>query len=415
MAGTLARVRWAMGQTLLPEHLRAQEESLIADSTARFRAYGLPAYGIGSLKWSDTLLSEGILSVQSMTMIMHSGLLLDVPANAVISPFNLNAPGAASVTVYCHVTRTEASDTTDLARPDLQEETKIDKQVWQLALSSEQNHPYAVETMKLAVFTKDPEGIFRPNPDYIPPLLQVGTSPFLRAQLDELAQTIQMFEHRLAQDADRSLSGSSLFSAKQCLKASYRFRRCLANVCHQVHYHPYFLYEAMKDFYSEACFYRGAMPVDIARPYDHDRLADSFNRVLVPLREQMLLARTSSPYVPFELSDGVYRAELPPEIRDAKEVYLLVQKQKVGESFSFENVKIASMSRLSTTYKLALHGIPMREADRPMIANSFGAEVEFFQIVEGEEWDHALHELSVAFYYSPRVENMKFYVYWRLG
>jgi len=45
MTDKLARVRWEMGQTLLPENFLAQEESLIADTILRFRMSGLPAYG----------------------------------------------------------------------------------------------------------------------------------------------------------------------------------------------------------------------------------------------------------------------------------------------------------------------------------------------------------------------------------
>ena len=52
----LARVNWRMGQTLLPEHFGAQEQSLLADIATRFGLLGLPLYGIGRLTWNESLL-----------------------------------------------------------------------------------------------------------------------------------------------------------------------------------------------------------------------------------------------------------------------------------------------------------------------------------------------------------------------
>ena len=60
MTGKLARVRWKMGQALLPEHFVAQEEALLAHSQLRSKIGGLPSYGFASLRWNDSLLSEGV-------------------------------------------------------------------------------------------------------------------------------------------------------------------------------------------------------------------------------------------------------------------------------------------------------------------------------------------------------------------
>ena len=47
----LAPVKWEMGQPLLPQHLHAQEESLLADTSLRFQMSGLPSFGICRLNW----------------------------------------------------------------------------------------------------------------------------------------------------------------------------------------------------------------------------------------------------------------------------------------------------------------------------------------------------------------------------
>ncbi len=58
----LARVRWQVGQTLLPEHFRAQDEALSSESRLHAELSGLPRIGIASLAWSEVLLAEGSLS-----------------------------------------------------------------------------------------------------------------------------------------------------------------------------------------------------------------------------------------------------------------------------------------------------------------------------------------------------------------
>ena len=413
MTSKLSRVRWQMGQTLLPEHLQAQEEALAADTITRFRMSGIPAYGIAGLKWNEALISEGIFSIQAITLVMPSGLLLDVPGNAVVSPFNLNIPGTITVPVYCHVMDNVPSGKDVEESRALQVEGGILRIVHPLVLSSEQSHAGAFETIKLAEFEKDPEGVWELGRGFIPPLLQVGISPFLMAELDAFAEALELFRYNLALDAASYLSGSGLFRVEQCLKSVYGIQRFFANLRSQVHVHPYYVYEALKDFYIEVCFYKNTVPEHIASPYNHDQLFTCFQEILGPLKEQMKLAEAESPYLPFQFKDGLYQIQLPPEMRAAQEVYLLVQKSRVSKVVSLEDLKLASFSRLPLVHRLALQGIPLEKVDQPSFQHSFGPEVDFFRIIEGEEWDRALSELSLAFYDHPQLKDMEFYVYRR--
>src|SRR5436190_204564 len=83
----------------------------------------------------------------------------------------------------------------------------------------------------LAEFEKNIEGAWSLIEEFVPPLLQVGTSPFLGRMLDRLSKTIQMFHEKLREDIAASyLGGEGLFSAKTCLKGIYAIERVLANV-----------------------------------------------------------------------------------------------------------------------------------------------------------------------------------------
>jgi type VI secretion system protein ImpJ len=78
-----------------------------------------------------------------------------------------------------------------------------------------------------------------------------------------------------------------------------------------------------------------------------------------------------------------------------------------------KDLKLACLSRLPLVHRLALQGVGLKKVDQPSFQHSFGPEVDFFRVVEGEEWDHALRELSLAFYDHPQLKDMDFYIYRR--
>ena len=413
MNDKLARVSWKMGQTLLPEHLLAQEDSLLADTVLRFRMQGLPSYGIGNLILNETLLGEGIFSIQEMTLIMASGLLLNVPGNAEVSPFNLNLPGTTRVSLYLHIFNNITTAANTPGGWGEEAEVRIPRVMCPLVISSEQDYPNALATLKLAEFKKSPQGAWQVSQEYIPPLLQVGTSPFLRSEIDALGEALALFQYNLYMDAVSYLSGDSLSSVKQCLKSVFRAQRLLANLGSQVHLHPFFLYEELNTLYTEVCFYRNTKPENVTSPYNHDQLS-SLNNIIRLLDKQMQLVSSLPPYLPFELIDNIYRVKLPDEIRQATNVYVLAQKEGVVTQLDISGLKLASLSRLPIVHKMALQGIPFKRVEHPSFQHSFGAEVEFYLIKEGEEWDHALNESTVVFYSRPELKEAAFYIFWRI-
>ena len=403
-----------MGQALLPGHLSALEESALEDSTIRFRIHGLPYYGLAALRWNEALLSEGVLSLEAMTLILPSGLLLELKGNAQISPLNLNVAGVTLLPVYLHVRgATENAAWNDNERPTFEREG-VTYWMWSLKLSIEQESPDTLESFRLAEFEKRPDGVWALAPNYIPPLLSIGTLPFLKAGLSELSQRLDSYLYQLNQEISAIyLSGEDLGNAKQCLKSIIHLQRFLGNLNAQIHIHPYYLYEALKHFYVDLCFYHNSTPLFATAAYHHDQLSEVFGHVFEPLTEELTLSKSRSPYVPLNAVDGIVQANLPASIRDAEEVYLLVQKKKITESVDISRLKIAAVSRIPVVHKFYLQGIGHKRLDRPPFQHSFGAEVDIFQLNGGEEWDHALKELTVGFYEIPELSDEKFFLYWR--
>lgn len=415
MADHLARIDWKMGQTLLPEHFFAQEQALISDVAARLALLGLPMHGIGHLSWNDAILDQGILSIAKMSAVLPIGHYIQIPGNARASSFNLNATGATRALIYLHLT-SDRLPCEDGSR-DGPDGERLERYAHQLVLSTEQVQRNAIYTMKLAEFRKSVGGSWTLSPSYVPPLLQVGTSPFLEPLLFQLTRSLTVFQEKLQEEIAASyLGGEGLAGAKTCLKATYVFQRLLVNLSMQVHVHPYQLYEALKVFYAEVCVYQNRTPEDITSAYRHDDLARTLGRAAEPLLEHLQLQRGKAPYAPFEQRDGLFLlAELPDEARQASDVFLLIQKPRIGDTVPIEALKLAARSRVAAVHKLSLVGIPLRRIARPPFQHEFGSEVEFFQLGLGEEWDLALREGALAFYETPGVASAKAFLYWRRG
>lgn len=402
-----------MGQSLLPEHLVALEGSVLAEARQRFGLSSMPGYGIGRLQWNESLIKDGILSLVALSLVLPSGLLLNIPENAQAQPLNMNNAGKTRVPVYLHVLSPANND----SRRSAGETDAMERLFYQLALSSEQSFDNAIYTIKFAEFQKSGEGLWGLCEDYIPPLLQVGTSPFLMDTVNYLAQLLEVFHFQLSQEISaKYLSGENLFIAKQCLQEVYKLKHFFGNLKAEIHYHPYQLYEAMKIFYITLCLYQNCTPDNVEKPYLHEQFAACFQEITEPLMRQLQLVKSQAPYMPFKKNEGMYVInKLPKEAIDAKEVYFLIQKPTITLPLSIEGLKLAGLARLPIVHQMALHGIPFKKISRPPFQHAFGAEVEFFLINEGEEWDYALGEKSLAFYDMPSLEGISAYLYWRHG
>ena len=414
MSNRLSRVLWAMGQALLPAHLRALEESLLADSSLRFNLHSVPSYGLYKLRWNETLLAEGVLSLEAMTLVMASGLLLELKANAQITPLNLNIPGTSLLSVYVHVrTLPENSGLGDSGQKIIKRDS-VNCWLWPLELSTEPEHPDTLESFRLAEFEKQPNGAWRLSTRYIPPLANLGSVPFLKEELTALAHKLEAYHYQVSQEITAIyLSGSDLVNAKQCLKSVVKIQRFLANLLAQITPHPYEVYEHLKNFYVDLCFYHNENPQFAIAPYRHEQLVEVFREILVPLNEQIRFSQARSPYLPFTVSGDLVTANLPATIREAKEIYLLVQKGAVTQAINLDGFKIAAVTRLPIVHKFYLQGIPCKRLERPPFQHSFGPEVDVYQLNTGEEWDYALNELALGFYINAKLSDASYFLHWR--
>ena len=150
----LPRVAWELGQTLLPKHLMAQEDSILATQIAQFQILGLPFYGIETLKWE----LEKILQIQKAVLVFPKGQFVASPGNATLKnkgfvPLNSEK---RELSIYAHLLPPVAEDLTNQSEDYCSPENSyVRRERFPLEFSSEEIHTESIACLKIAEIEKD--------------------------------------------------------------------------------------------------------------------------------------------------------------------------------------------------------------------------------------------------------------------
>ncbi len=409
----LKRVSWKVGQPLLPRHLVAQEDSLVAHTNSYFKQVGLPLYGVGCLKWDDTLLSQGIVSITKLTVIFPSGKLVDVPGNSTINSIDLNKVGESKISCYLNLLA-DLGEEEDYFESGIEQE-KIVYALHHLELSAGDDVHAVKATLKLADFEQDLENNrWKLVETYIPPLLSVHSTPFLRKPLMELKTRLEQFQRSLEVESTtgESFEGHTL-ETKFCLLEIAKMRRLLLNIDLKVADHPFFFYQALSQYIDlTSLLYSNRLNFKLI-PYQHEKLGPLF----VTLMEALSLEEIGEEEVSrlaFEKKEKCYVSEkIPQEIQDAKETYLILQKVDMTGNPNIEGVKLSAYSRLMNTVIFGVEGIPLVRVERAPFNHSFSKRANIYSVDKGIEWGYAIKEGRFAFDCKDSSNDIQAFLYWR--
>lgn len=410
----LARVRWQVGQTLLPEHFRTQDEALSAEVRLHAELSGLPQVGIASLTWSEALLAEGSLSVSTLTAIMPGGFLVDVPGNAALPSFSLEATGRAEVTVFLHL----LEDTRGTEGVPLYADSppSVQRMLHRLVLSSEQSVDRMVSSLELVTFAKDLGGSWTAASRKVPPLLLVGPNPFLNellAELDSLLAKVHGQLRTLLQDTYQR--SERLAGARRTLFEVRRLQALRDDMRGGICPHPYDFFDSLRRFYFETCCYLEQEPDEELPTYQHENPGEGLWLCVERLNRIFRPEDTRLTHKPFDCRDGQFILSPLPALEEGvqSELYLLVRSEDPAQPASLEGVKVASPSRLPVVRRLALRGIPLQHVAHPAFPHAFGPEISWYKMSLGEEWQFALRDNGMAFYVTPTLQGTQVSLFWR--
>lgn len=407
-----SRVHWRLGQALLPEHFYAQEHSLREEMSLHWQMSPWPMSGLGTLEWDHFQLADGIVSIKEMTLILSTGHLIDIPGNTRPVSFNLNATGLSECSVYLHlesdfeVVRTGSGS-------DLPDES-VERVVQKVSVSTKPHRDTAVHSFRLCDFAKGAEGHWNLEADYLPALIRMVATPLTAGLLERITAIAGRYHQQLVEDIQQNyLAGQAVQAAKACMKGLFKLRAALNHLEAGVDCHPAQFFQVFQEFYFDVCVYKDQEPRKLNLLYAHDAPADSFIGLMEELEGLLTSSTSDTAYVPFQPQDGMVVCEVPDAVRKAREVYLLLQKESIGEDVDLEGLKLASKSRVEVVHRLSLGGIPVQRIEKPPFHHDFGSEIEFYQLLPGEEWDHALRDGTVAYFDRTQLQSCRSYLYWR--
>jgi type VI secretion system protein ImpJ len=425
----LAFHRWEMGQVLHPAQFGAQEEALLEHIGLRAQLAGLPGHGVALLRWSEDQLASGDLSISALTVVLPSGLLIDVPGNAVLTSRKLVLPArdAGPVAVYLHLRgELRPDDAQDLTRYEA-DEPEVRRAIYQVEISAEPGIESEQERMKLAEL-RFGDGAWALAP-HVPPLLRLGsgTTPFLRDTMAQIVAALGGFESELVRRAADSVTGAeSLSEVRRMLTALYRVQAVLADhgygaATQAVAQHPYHLFAALRDFYLEAVVLQGKPLEDWPLRYQHDDLRGCLEQLARGLTRTLSVPAVVSPRLAFHRDDHWFVTEaFPDELRRAGEVFLLLEHApgapgpERAAPPALDDLKLASPLRAEEVYTKALEGVPRRAIPSLGFAQTFGDRAAVFQLDRtSREWRHAVVEGALCFAVLPGLEAYTAALFWR--
>jgi type VI secretion system protein ImpJ len=411
IARQTARVHWHMGQALLPEHFYAQEQALREEIGLRLRLTGPPAFGLASLAWDEYQLQKGMITLQEMTLILPSGILVDIPGNTSPAFLNLASSGANKVSVYVHLQSAYETATTYSGGPD---DGGVERVIQKVELSIEPYSATGSESFRLAQLECAADGTWSVDSRYVPALLQVGNEPFFKPYAERCTAVANALRHSLLDEVKENyLASEGQSPAKQCLRGLFAFIAFLGDLNGEIRPHPYEVFSAIRSLYFDVCVFRGVHPAALDRIYEHEDLAASLDALLSELEQQVQIRRQTLPYSEFVRQEGMLACKLGKDTRKARDVYLLVQKPSVASKLDLGRVKLASQSRINLVHERALRGIAFQRLDNPPFHHGLSSTVDFFTITHGEEWDYAVAEGNVVLFETPGLKDCRLYLYWR--
>lgn len=400
----LALHAWIPGQLLSPGHFERQEQALLAHMAARFRLSGLPAYGIAALELDPEELERGWVVVRKLEWVLRDGTFLStegnvepieplevdprqvVPVHAVVLPPREPGDGveASQVLPRCHRVRLVAGHPPWPGDP---------------ALASRRE-----QSMQLLTLEPKRGGKGARLGAYVPPLLHVCTTPFLRAELLALYESIAYVNDALRDGTrSRAATGARSSEVQRRLVQGQKLRAVLreSSVVHDrwsgrgPRLHPYQLFCALRDYACELSAAPGSVIDPELLVYDHDDLRGSYGALLTALSGEASTAPDPTPVGLELVREGrLFIARDLPEtmLRGDREVCLAVH----GD-VRLEDLVLGSPGRLPTLHELLLPGLraaPVQFSYAP----AGGPDTRYYRLeCSGVEWEHVRRERALCF------------------
>jgi type VI secretion system protein ImpJ len=255
------------------------------------------------------------------------------------------------------------------------------------------------------------EGGFDLDPNFVPPLLDIGASHFLMAMARRLvellsARSADLSRTRRQRGRDLADFGISDVANFWLLYTVNTYLPVLRHIFEVRRGHPSRLFETMVSMAGALSTFSDAQDDDARTfpAYEHTDLSGCFRDLDQKLRTlletvvpQNYRAIVLQPVKPF-----VYAAALEPALLSARQIFLAVSSEADRTTLSektLELVKVGAAENLDHLYRRGLPGLSLTHVSDPPSAIPVKLDYEYFLVdTSGEEWQEVLREKNLAAY-----------------
>jgi type VI secretion system protein ImpJ len=426
-------VLWTKGLVLSPQHLQIQDRYYEDLIDFRLNLLRFSPWGFQRLAIDREALASGSVAITDAAGTFPDGLPFDVPgADAPPPPKPLEGmwewdrdsliaslavpeyqPGGHNVSVASAA----STDGYTRFRPDVvmrrDENTGLAEKPIQVArknlrLLLEGESTEGSIAMPVARLLRSSTGEVSLDPQFIPPLLDVGASESLSLIVTRLVEILGAKSTTLSGSrrqknqtlAEFSISDVANFWLLYTINTHFPSLRHIQEVRRG---HPGELYSAMLALAGALTTFSATIHPRDLPTYSHEDLTTCFGKLDVMLRE-LLETVVPARYVSLPMKRvraSVYAAALDREqYVQAPQFYLAV---KAGASPADiirrvpQVVKVASAERIDLLVRQALTGLPLTHTPSPPAAIAIRVNTQYFQITKGgAEWDAVIKARNVA-------------------
>jgi len=448
---------WYQGLFLQPQHFQ------LADLHARSHVQplmesGLPYFwGAGQLDLSAGGLANGVISVNSVSLVFRDGTFVDVPGNGVIKPRSFAEAWTETDRPFrCYVGLKRLSEVepnvtvvadfdqvggvkTRLAASSEPEEIrdiygdgppaqfKSLRYVLRIFFESELEHLDDYEVMPFAELEREGDTV-RLSERFAPPCYTLSGGPMILRMLRDIRDEItgrarQLEGYKSPREIQKAEFDASYMLYLLALRSLNRYVPQLVHLAETPQVHPWVAYGLLRQLVGELSSFservnmlgegegRAGLPA-----YDHTDLGRCFTAVQQLLR-LLLNELTIGPELLVRLeyreSDRYYAADVPREFFSSRNrFYLVLRSERAGEPGLVENflreAKIGASAYVPQLIARALPGIELIHLKEPPQGLPRRANSVYFRCEQfGEQWEYVESKGDIALHWGAAPADLR--------
>jgi type VI secretion system protein ImpJ len=426
----LQPVLWTKGTFLTPQHLQLQDRFLEDSLNFRLQALKFCAWGFSELVLDQELLADGHLAVSRASGIFPDGLLFDIPGSDQPPPSKALAeffdPGVRDLDIYLTVPDyrqkglnvspvgqsagsrylAEIKTVVDENSGTSEKPIQIARKNLRLLAANETRE--GSSALRIANVERSEAGVFRLNTRFVPPLLEVRASEFLRSLINGLLEILSAKSTQLS--ATRRQKNQSLADFTSSDIANFWLLYTvnshipvLSHLLQGQRSHPEELFSALTALgASLTTFSTTIRPRDLPL-YDHSELSKVFNDLDQKLRLLLeTVVQTNVISLPLkQVKNTIYATAIDQDkYFDNTRMYLAISAESPEESIIRrvpQLLKVCSATHIEQLISKALPGIVLSHLPSPPSAIPIKMKYQYFSLNQsGAPWEAVTRTSNLA-------------------